>query len=157
MYGEMTVAGYLKFAAKLKLVSAGDLNERIRWAQEKCGLKQVEGKIISTLSKGFRQRVGIAQALLSKPEMLILDEPTIGLDPKQIREIRNLIKGLAGQQTIILSTHILPEVSMICDRVIVIHNGKMVLDASLEDLTKKRTLEDIFIDLISREEGNGNA
>lgn len=102
---------------------------------EKCGLAEVRRTLIGALSRGYRQRVGIAQALLNDPEVLILDEPTIGLDPKQIIEIRQLIKALAGQSTIILSTHILPEVSMICHRVIIINNGQVVAVDTPENLT----------------------
>jgi len=126
LYGELRVRTYLDFVAEVKGVPARERPARVDGAMERCGVTDVAGKLVSTLSRGYRQRVGLAQALVNDPEVLILDEPTVGLDPQQIVEIRRLIKGLAGQRTIILSTHILPEVSMTCDRVIIISRGRIV-------------------------------
>lgn len=127
LYPEMTVAGFLYFVARLKGVSAGDRNRQVKAAIERCNLQEKRDVLIRKLSKGFRQRVGIAQAIVHDPPAIILDEPTVGLDPRQIIEVRNLIKSLAGSHTIILSTHILPEVRMTCDRVTIINRGKVVV------------------------------
>ncbi len=126
LYPDMTVEGFLNFVARLKGVSAGDRPARIDYALKNCQLIDKRKILIRKLSKGYKQRVGIAQAIVHDPPAIILDEPTVGLDPKQIIEVRNLIKSLAGQHTIILSTHILPEVSMTCDRVTIINQGKVV-------------------------------
>lgn len=126
LYPEMTIEGFLAFVAKIKGVSAGDRPSRINYALEKCNLLNRRKTLIRKLSKGFRQRVGIAQAIVHDPPVIILDEPTVGLDPKQIIDVRQLIKGLAGNHTVILSTHILPEASAICDRVTIIKRGKIV-------------------------------
>ncbi len=126
LYPEMTIEGFLAFVAKIKGVSAGDRPTRIDYALEKCNLLDRRKTLIRKLSKGFRQRVGIAQAIVHDPPVIILDEPTVGLDPKQIIDVRKLIKGLAGNHTVILSTHILPEASAICDRVTIIKSGKIV-------------------------------
>ncbi len=127
LYPEMTVAGFLYFVARLKGVSAGDRNRQVKAAIERCNLQEKRNVLIRKLSKGFRQRVGIAQAIVHDPPAIILDEPTVGLDPRQIIDVRNLIKSLAGSHTIILSTHILPEVRMTCDRVTIINRGKVVV------------------------------
>ncbi len=126
LYGELRVRTYLDFVAEVKGVPGRDRRARVDEAMERCGVTDVVGKLVGTLSRGYRQRVGLAQALVNDPEVLILDEPTVGLDPQQIVEIRRLIKGLAGQRTIILSTHILPEVSVTCDRVMIISRGRIV-------------------------------
>ncbi|MGF1537464.1 MAG: ABC transporter ATP-binding protein [Elainellaceae cyanobacterium] len=126
LYPEMTVEGFLYFVARIKGVAAGDRPERVRSAIGRCNLKEKQHSLIRKLSKGFRQRVGIAQAIVHDPPVIILDEPTVGLDPRQIIDVRNLIKSLAGDHTIILSTHILPEVSMTCDRVTIINQGRIV-------------------------------
>ncbi len=126
LYPEMTIEGFLAFVAKIKGVSAGDRSGRINYALEKCNLLDRRKTLIRKLSKGFKQRVGIAQAIVHDPPVIILDEPTVGLDPKQIIDVRKLIKGLAGNHTVILSTHILPEASAICDRVTIIKSGKVV-------------------------------
>ncbi len=126
LYPEMTVEGFLNFVAQIKGVSAGDRAARIQTALEKCNLVERRKTIIRKLSKGFRQRVGIAQAIVHDPPVIILDEPTVGLDPRQIIDVRNLIKQLANDHTVILSTHILPEVSMTCDRIAIINRGKIV-------------------------------
>ena len=126
LYVDMRVSEYLKFRAKLKGVPRADRKERIDEVLEMCGIADVRHRIIGHLSKGYRQRVGLADALLAEPDLLILDEPTIGLDPVQIRQVRQLIKDLGKQHTILLSTHILPEVEMTCNRVIIIHRGKIL-------------------------------
>ncbi|MBZ5499025.1 MAG: ABC transporter ATP-binding protein [Acidobacteriia bacterium] len=126
LYPEMAVESYLHFVAKIKGAPPSQRKAMVDDAMQKCAIGDVRHRIISKLSKGYKQRVGLAQALLKNPEVLILDEPTIGLDPKQIFEVRSLIKGLAGDHTVILSTHILPEVSMTCNRVVIINNGKVV-------------------------------
>ncbi len=136
LYLDMTVAEYLDFVADIKQVKRKEKKSRIFYVLEKCGLSDVRKRIIGHLSKGYRQRVGIAQALVNNPSVLILDEPTIGLDPLQIIEIRDLIKSLSGERTVILSTHILPEVTMICSKVVIINEGKMVLEESLDYLSE---------------------
>ncbi|MEB3829166.1 ABC transporter ATP-binding protein [Phormidium sp. CCY1219] len=139
LYPEMTVEGFLHFVARLKLVSPGDRAAQVDRAIERCNLKEKRHVLIRKLSKGFRQRVGLAQALVHDPPVIILDEPTVGLDPRQIIDVRNLIKRLAGDHTIILSTHILPEVSMTCTRVAIINGGQVVATGSPEDLTSQLT------------------
>src|SRR5437764_7020727 len=125
LYIDMRVTEYLRYRAALKCVQHRRITERVGDVKELCGLKSVENKLIGALSKGYRQRVGLADALLAEPDLLILDEPTIGLDPNQIRQVRELIKNLGEQHTILLSTHILPEVEMTCSRVIIIHKGRI--------------------------------
>jgi ABC-2 type transport system ATP-binding protein len=135
LYLDMTVADYLDFVARIKNVPAEKRAERVEAATEMTKIADKRGELIKRLSRGYRQRVGLAQAIVHDPDVIILDEPTVGLDPKQIIEVRHLIKGLAGSHTIILSTHILPEVSMTCDRVIIINNGKIVAVDTPENLT----------------------
>ncbi len=137
LYEDMVVRDYLDFVADIKQVQKDQKNSRIHYVMEKCGITDVSGRVIGHLSKGYRQRIGIAQALINDPSVLILDEPTNGLDPMQIIEIRELIQGLAGDRTVILSTHILPEVTMICSKVIIINKGKIALEESLERLANK--------------------
>ncbi len=134
VYTDMFVRDYLTYVAELKQVSKEKIKTQVDNALEKTNLTGVEKRLIHNLSKGYRQRVGIAQALVSNPEVLILDEPTVGLDPKQVSEIRELIKELRGQHTIILSTHILSEVQATCERVIIIHQGKIVAQDRIENL-----------------------
>lgn len=134
LYPDMTVEGFLNFVARLKGIASGDRSERINYAVENCQLEDKRKVLIRKLSKGYKQRVGIAQAIVHDPPAIILDEPTVGLDPKQIIEVRNLIKNLAGQHTIILSTHILPEVSMTCDRVTIINSGRVVATDTPDNL-----------------------
>jgi ABC-2 type transport system ATP-binding protein len=125
LYNDMRVTEYLNYRAALKSVPHRRIAERVGDVKELCGLKEVEKKIIGALSKGYRQRVGLADALVHEPDLLILDEPTSGLDPNQIRQVRDLIKNLGKQHTILLSTHILPEVEMTCSRVIIINRGRI--------------------------------
>lgn len=137
VYTDMTVRQYLEYAGKLHGMNSKELAPRIQWAADRCSLTEVLHRLIGNLSKGFRQRVGIAQALLHDPKVLILDEPTVGLDPHQIIEIRKLIKDLAGERTIILSTHILPEVQATCQRVIIINKGVIAASGTLDELEGK--------------------
>ena len=137
LYSDMRVTEYLNYRAALKTVPHRRIGERVGDVKELCGLKDVERKLIGTLSKGYRQRVGLADALLAEPDLLILDEPTIGLDPNQIRQVRELIKNLGKQHTILLSTHILPEVEMTCSRVIIIHKGRIEACDTPENLLGK--------------------
>jgi ABC-2 type transport system ATP-binding protein len=137
LYGEMSVLGYLDYVAELKGIDKSVKKSRISETMETCGISDVGHRLIGKLSKGYSQRVGLAQALVSNPDVLILDEPTVGLDPKQIIEVRELIRSMAGDRTIILSTHILPEVSQTCQRVVIINKGKMVVTDTPENLTAK--------------------
>lgn len=138
VYTDMRVKEYLAFAARIKGVPRRDVARRISEVSEKCAITDVQRRPIGKLSKGYRQRVGLAQALIHNPDVLVLDEPTAGLDPKQIIETRELIRGLAGQHTVILSTHILPEVSRTCDRVVVINAGKLVAEGTPDELTRRQ-------------------
>lgn len=135
LYPEMTVSSYLEFVAAIKQVPASQRKAALANAIEVSGLATVKGRLVKNISRGFKQRVGIAQALIHEPEVLILDEPTIGLDPAQIIEIRQLIKSLKGEHTIILSTHILAEVTQTCDGVVIINEGKLMASGSLEALS----------------------
>ena len=137
LYPDMTVLEYLTFVAKIKGVAAPDRHQRIRQVMERTRIADMANRLCSKLSKGYRQRVGLAQALIHNPDVLILDEPTAGLDPQQINETRQLIKELAGDHTIILSTHILPEVSQTCQRVVIINKGKVVTIDTPDNLTAR--------------------
>ena len=137
LYDEMTVSAYLDYVADLKDVSRKRKKFLKDMVIQECGLERVYRRLIKHLSKGYRQRVGIAQAIINDPAILILDEPTIGLDPKQVKEIRELIKGLTGKRTVILSTHIIYEVTMICQRVIIINEGKIAAMDTLDNLTSE--------------------
>src|SRR6187401_1175704 len=137
LYSDMRVTEYLNYRAALKGIQHRRVAERVGDVEELCGLKEVKKKLIGNLSKGYRQRVGLADALLAEPDLLILDEPTIGLDPNQIRQVRELIKNLGEQHTILLSTHILPEVEMTCSRVIIIHKGRIEACDTPENLLGK--------------------
>ncbi len=134
MYKDMKVLEYIKFIGAIKGLKRSDLKRNLESVVEKCSLEDVANKRIGELSKGYRQRVALGQALINDPPVLILDEPTSGLDPKQIFEIRQLIKSMAGERTIILSTHILPEVSMTCDKVVIINEGRIVAEDTTENL-----------------------
>ena len=144
LYPEMTVQGYLTFVAKIKGVSADLRQRRAEIAMDHCGLLDKRKVLIRKLSKGYRQRVGIAQAIIHDPPVIILDEPTVGLDPRQINEVRQLIRGLAGSHTIILSTHILPEVSMTCDRITIINRGQVVATDTPDNLTARLSGESAY-------------
>ncbi len=137
LYHDLRVKEYLEFVAKIKEVPSNRIPAAVSTAVEKAGLTEVVHKVIGHLSKGFKQRVGLAQALLNDPDILILDEPTVGLDPRQIIEIRELIKSLGGEHTVILSTHILPEVEMTCGRVVIINEGKVVAQDTPDGLTRR--------------------
>jgi ABC-2 type transport system ATP-binding protein len=137
LYTDMDVATFLDFCAKIKGVPGSQRRARVDEAMEKTRVADVRGKLIGRLSKGYRQRVGLAQAILANPDVLILDEPTAGLDPKQIIETRELIRSLGGEHTIVLSTHILPEVSMTCGRVVIINKGRVVAEDTPANLTRR--------------------
>lgn len=136
LYLDMRVSGYLEFMAQIKGIEPAKRKKSITEVMENCGIANVSSRIMGHLSKGYRQRVCLAQALLNQPQVLILDEPTLGLDPKQIIEIRELIKKLAGKRTVILSTHILPEVSMTCQRVVIINEGRVVAEDTPQNLAR---------------------
>jgi ABC-2 type transport system ATP-binding protein len=135
LYTDMSVRGYLEFVGRIKGVPGADLPKRVQHAMDLASLTQERDQLIKRLSRGYKQRVGIAQAIVHNPDVVILDEPTVGLDPKQIIEVRKLIKGLAGEHTIILSTHILPEASQTCDRVVIINRGRIAAVDTPENLT----------------------
>jgi gliding motility-associated transport system ATP-binding protein len=134
LYPDMRVSEYLAYRARLEGLSRGEAKRRIPEAIQRCLLEEVRDQIIGTLSKGYRQRVGLATAILHRPKVLVLDEPTVGLDPKQIIKIRELIRELAGESTLLLSTHILPEVELLCGRVVIIDRGRIVAEGSPESL-----------------------
>jgi ABC-2 type transport system ATP-binding protein len=154
LYGDMTVESFLRFVARIKGVAKAAVGDATEKALDTCGLTHVRGRLTGNLSKGYRQRVGLAQALIHDPPVLVLDEPTIGLDPRQIIEIRSLIRHLAGDRTVILSTHILPEVAQICEKVVILSEGRVVLEDRLENLTQGATLEEVFLRAISRDEAS---
>src|SRR3989449_9664119 len=154
LYPEMEVDEYLTFVGRLKGISGSDIARRVGEVAERCAVADVRTKLIGKLSKGYRQRVGLAQAIIHNPEVLILDEPTAGLDPKQINETRELIRSLAGNHTIILSTHILPEVEQTCEKVVIINKGKLVATDSVDNLERRaRGVESILVEVAGR---NGN-
>ncbi|MEQ1881095.1 MAG: ABC transporter ATP-binding protein [Burkholderiales bacterium] len=138
VYKELKVDEYLRLAGRLHKVSKSDLPRAVTRAKERCGLAEMSGRLIGSLSKGYQQRVGIAQAIIHEPDVIILDEPTIGLDPNQIREIRSLIRDLGRDHSLILSTHILPEVEAVCDRVQILHRGEVVFNDSIAGLQQFR-------------------
>ncbi|MCP3103865.1 ABC transporter ATP-binding protein [Myxococcus sp. K15C18031901] len=153
LYPEMTVRGYLRFVASLKRLPSRGLDTEVERVASLTGVTHVLGRLIQNLSKGYKQRTGIAQALLGAPPVLILDEPTEGLDPAQRAEVRALIKGLAGKHTVILSTHILPEVTMTCERVLILNQGRIAAHddlgklAGLHGPSESASLEEVFIKL----------
>ncbi|MFQ5673811.1 MAG: ABC transporter ATP-binding protein [Nitrospinales bacterium] len=154
LYQDMIVEDFLEFSAKIRRVEVPNIPKAIDHVVAKCGLGKVRGRIIEKLSKGYKQRVGLAQALIHNPDILILDEPTIGLDPIQIIEIRRLIKDLTSSHTIILSSHILPEITEICQRVIIIHQGEIVAEDSLAALNSTMRKNE-RLQLTVRQGGNG--
>ena len=156
LYSDMTTRDYLKFAAQLKDVPIKQQRTQVDKVLEECNLKDVQDKTIGILSKGYKQRVGIAQAIINDPEVLILDEPTIGLDPVQIIQVRNLIKSLEYKRTVLLSTHILSEIQQIAQRVIIIRAGEIIVDQPLEELLREQgsqQLEKVFLRIHSAKEG----
>jgi len=155
LYNEMPVLDYLKFVAQLQGIDKSRIPERIREMIKTCGLEGEKHKKIGELSKGYRQRVGLAQALIHDPEVLVLDEPTAGLDPNQIIEIRDLIKAIGREKTIILSSHILAEVEATCDRILIINKGKIVADGTPENLRKKAQGQEML--RLTIEEGDKDA
>jgi ABC-2 type transport system ATP-binding protein len=151
LYMEMRTAEYLTFVGKLKGLSGAELRQRVEAVCERCAIADVKNKLLGKLSKGYRQRVGLTQAIIHNPDVLILDEPTAGLDPKQINETRELIRSLAGDHTIILSTHILPEVEQTCQQVIIINKGKLVATDSVSNLQNRaRGAESILLEVAAR-------
>lgn len=152
LYPEMTVQEYLDFAAELKGVKKAERKEQVCSATRRTGLEKVLPRLIRSLSKGYRQRVGIAQALLGSPKLIILDEPTVGLDPAQVIEIRKLIRELGQAHTVILSSHILSEVQAVCQQVLILSKGRLAASGSLQELTADgRSLEEVFLELTGGE------
>src|ERR1700757_490664 len=151
LYPEMDTTEYLQFVGKLKGLSGAELDKRVDYVCERCAITDVKHRLLGKLSKGYRQRVGLAQAIIHNPDVLILDEPTAGLDPKQINETRDLIKSLAGSHTIILSTHILPEVEQTCQQVIIINKGRLVATDSVRNLqARARGAESVLLEVAGR-------
>ena len=147
LYKELTVDEYLTMAARLHRVSAKHIKQAVEAAKERCGLGHMSKRLIENLSNGYQQRVGIAQAIIHRPMVVILDEPTVGLDPIQIRDIRALIREVGGEHSVIISTHILPEVEMVCDRVQIIDKGKLVFNGSIDVLKRQRVGNKLLIGL----------
>lgn len=142
LYNDLTVDEYLKYAASLRGITKGGVNEAVKISKQRCGLENTGSRLIQNLSKGYKQRVGIAQAIIHSPSVIILDEPTSGLDPIQIREIRELMRELGEDHSVILSTHILSEVQSLCDRVLIINQGSIVLDQTLDQLQNNSATPD---------------
>ncbi len=147
LYRELTVDEYLDYCARLNRIEKGRLSSAIDNAKQRCGLTEVGKRLINNLSKGYQQRVGIAQAIIHSPDVVILDEPTVGLDPIQIREIRQLIRDIGTEHSVILSTHILPEVQATCDRVQIINQGELVLSDSIDGLTRRMQSSSLLVAL----------
>ena len=148
LYPEMTVQEYLLFAAELKKVPKAQRGEQVQRAARRTGLEEVLPRLIRSLSKGYRQRVGIAQALLGSPQLIILDEPTVGLDPAQVTEVRKLIRELGRSHTVILSSHILSEVQAVCQQILILSEGHLVASGTLQELTAGgKSLEEVFLEL----------
>jgi ABC-2 type transport system ATP-binding protein len=151
LYNDMTVRSYLRFAGRIRGVAKAQLNDAMDRVLRTCGLTEVVDRVTGHLSKGYRQRVGLAQALIHGPAVLVLDEPTIGLDPRQIIDIRTLIKDLSGERTVILSTHILPEVQQLCEKVVIINRGHIVVEDTVANLTHDMSLEKVFLKYITED------
>ncbi len=149
LYNDMTVSSYLAFVGRIKGLTRNEIPDASDRTIERCGLTDVHNRVLGHLSKGFRQRVGLAQALIHDPSVLVLDEPTIGLDPRQIIDIRSLIRDLSGERTVILSTHILPEVAQLCDKVVIINRGRIAVEDSISNLTAVLSLEEVFLKYIT--------
>jgi len=149
LYSDMTVIPYLRFAGKIHGLGRSEVGAAVDRVIDTCGLGNVANRLLGHLSKGYRQRVGLAQALIHEPEVLILDEPTNGLDPGQIRDMLAFIRSLGAKRTIVLSTHILSQVLTACHKVVIINEGRVVVEAPLGDLTRDRSLEDVYTQAIS--------
>ena len=154
LYGEMTVKEYLNFVACIKGIPRRQVNTKVEEVMEKCFLTDTRNKLCQHLSRGYRQRAGLAQAIIHDPEVVILDEPTSGLDPRQIIEIRQMISALAKNHTVILCTHILPEVTMVCTKVVIINRGRIALEDQVEKLVRERSLEQVFLECVSSDESS---
>jgi len=156
LYRELSVDEYLRLAARLHRVPRNEIAATVSKAKQRCGLSEVGKRLVGHLSKGYQQRVGIAQAIVHNPRVVILDEPTVGLDPIQIREIRSLIRELGGEHSVILSTHILPEVESVCDRIQIMNQGKLVFGGNMSELKQtypeQANLEEVFIQLTQQAE-----
>jgi len=157
LYADMTTVSYLRFAAKIRGVTKAQLGDSVDRVLHSCGLGEVAHRVLGHLSKGFRQRVGLAQALVHNPSVVVLDEPTIGLDPRQIIDIRTLIKDLAADRTVILSTHILPEVQQLCEKVVIINRGRVAVEDTMANLTDGKSLEQVFLQYITKDEAEARA
>jgi gliding motility-associated transport system ATP-binding protein len=157
LYADMTVTTYLRFVGRIRGIAKAEMSDAIDKVLHTCGLAEVTNRVVGHLSKGFRQRVGLAQALIHNPSVLVLDEPTIGLDPRQIIDIRTLIRQLAGDRTVILSTHILPEVSQLCEKVVIINEGYIAVEDTLTNLTQGASLEEVFLRYIAKDTGGPSA
>ncbi|HLP98688.1 MAG TPA: ABC transporter ATP-binding protein [Sideroxyarcus sp.] len=151
LYKDMRVDDYLLFAARLRRVPASRLAEALTQAKQRCGLQDSGRKIVGTLSKGYQQRVGIAQAIIHNPAVVVLDEPTVGLDPAQIRDIRTLIRKLGDSSSVILSTHLLNEVESLCDRVAILQKGHLIHSGSVAEMVASGTMEDAFLQITANE------
>jgi ABC-2 type transport system ATP-binding protein len=156
LYRELSVDEYLRLAARLHRVPQHEIAAAVNQAKQRCGLSEVGKRLVGNLSKGYQQRVGIAQAIVHNPRVAILDEPTVGLDPIQIREIRSLIRELGGEHSVILSTHILPEVESVCDRIQIMNRGQLVFGGDMSELKQaypeQSNLEEVFIQLTQQAE-----
>lgn len=153
LYEEMVVRAFLSYVAEVKGIGRSKRRAEVDRVMERSGLTAMANRIIGHLSKGYRQRVGLAQALVGSPPVLVLDEPTVGLDPRQIVEIRHMIRELGREHTVLLSTHILPEVSMVCDRVIIINQGRIAAQDTMANLTRgSRTLEEVFMEVVAKDQ-----
>jgi len=159
LYEEMTIRAFLRYVAEIKDIPRASVAAEVDRVAGRCGLSDMLPRLIGNLSKGYRQRVGLAQALVGSPPVIILDEPTAGLDPRQIIDIRQLVKELGQEHTVLISTHILPEVTMVCERVLIINRGRLVAQDRMENLiggadgSASRTLEEVFMNAISAEVG----